>query len=260
MALTATATKQSRQKICKTLGMINAAIVAMSPNKPNVKYCVVQKPVTLEETFAPLVEEIKQHRMNTDRTIIFCRTHDNCSMIYLFIKSRLKQQFTHPIGAPDQSRHRLVDMFTSCTHPDVKNEIIKHFTNASAKLRVVIATIAFGMGMDCPNVRRVIHWGSSTDVEMYLQETGRAGRDGNKAIAILHNISGQHHVDDLMREYLQNKTECRRTLLLQHFDKIELPVDICTQCSCCDVCEQKCRCSDCTIYSHATCMQSTLFV
>ena len=201
MALTATATKQLRQKICKILGMANVGVVSASPNRPNIKYCVIQKPSSLEETFAPLVEEVKFHRLNTDRTIIFCRTHNDCSMIYLFMKSRLKQQFTHPIGAPDQSRHRLVEMFTSCTHPDVKNEIIKCFNDASAKLRVVIATIAFGMGMDCPNIRRVIHWGSSSDVEMYLQETGRAGRDGKQSIAILHNISGQYHVDDLMKQY-----------------------------------------------------------
>ena len=52
------------------LGIMNVAIVAVSPNKPNVKYCVVQKPVTVEETFTSLVE-IKLHWMNTDRIIIF---------------------------------------------------------------------------------------------------------------------------------------------------------------------------------------------
>ena len=56
-------------------------------------------------------------------------------------------------------------------------------------LRVVIATIAFGMGLDCPNVRRIIHWGPSNDVEAYIQETGRAGRDGESAEALLYTIS-----------------------------------------------------------------------
>ena len=162
-------------------------------------------------------------------------------MIYLFIKNRLKQQFTHPIGAPDQSRHHLVEMFTSCTHPDVKSEIIRCFNDANTKFCVVIATIAFGMGMDCPNIRYVIHWGSSTDVEMYLQETGRAGRDGKQLIAILYNISGQYHVD-LMKQYIKSKTE----ILLQHFDQNEPSIGMCTQCSCCDICEQKCTCLHCT--------------
>ncbi len=49
-----------------------------------------------------------------------------------------------------------------------------------------MATVAFGMGLDCPNVRRIIHWGPSTDVEQYVQETGRAGRDGLPVVAILY--------------------------------------------------------------------------
>ena len=53
-------------------------------------------------------------------------------------------------------------------------------------LRVVVAIIAFGMGLDCPNVRRVIHWDPSSDVESYIQETGRAGCDRLPATAMLY--------------------------------------------------------------------------
>ena len=134
-------------------------------------------------------------------------------------------------------------MFTSCTHPDVKSEIIKCFNDASAKLLAVIAIIAFGMGMDCPDIRRIIHWGSSTDVEMYLQEIGRAGRDGKQSIAILYNISGQYHVDNLMKQYIKNKTECRKEILLQ---QNQPSISMCTQYSCSDICEQKCTCLHCT--------------
>lgn len=59
MALTALVTKHSRQKICKILGMLNVAVMARSPNKTNVKYCVVQKSATLEETFAPIANTAK---------------------------------------------------------------------------------------------------------------------------------------------------------------------------------------------------------
>ena len=74
---------------------------------------------------------------------------------------------------------------TSC---DVYRTI---FSIPHSTLRVVVATIAFGMGIDCPNVRRVIHWGPSTDVELYLQETGHAGHDMLPSQAILCTLVGR---------------------------------------------------------------------
>jgi ATP-dependent DNA helicase RecQ len=246
MALTATATKQSRRDICRTLGMIKPKVVSASPNKPNIKYIIVFKPGTLEETFAPLVEEVRRMRLNMERVIIFCRTYDSCGMIYLFMKDRLGEEFTDPIGAPDRARYRVIDMFTACTHPDVKKQILELFCNTRSRLRVIIATIAFGMRLDCPDVRRVIHWGASEDTELYLQETGRAGRDGKQAKAILYNCPGVQHVAESMKAYISNKDECRRKFLLKDFDSSEgLIVNSESLCSCCDVCESKCKCAMC---------------
>ena len=80
---------------------------------------------------------------------------------------------TEPIGAPKLARFALCNMFSACTHPDVKDEVLKSFCNPNGILRIVVATIAFGMGLECPNVSRIIHWGPPSDVESYLQETGR---------------------------------------------------------------------------------------
>ena len=246
MALTATATKISRREICRTLGMTHPKVVSVSPNKPNIKYIVIFKPATLEETFAPLVEEVRRMRMSMERVIIFCRTLDDCAMIYLFMRDRLGDEFTEPIGAPDRARYRMVDMFTSCTHPDVKKQILEQFCKTHSRLRVVVATIAFGMGLDCPDVRRVMHWGPSEDIELYLQETGRAGRDGKRSIATLYNKSGVQHVAASMKEYMSNKEECRRKMLLKDFDASEEdPASFDAMCSCCDVCESKCKCAMC---------------
>ena len=69
-----------------------------------------------------------------------------------------------------------------------------------------MATVAFGMGIDCPNVRRVLHWGSSPDIELYLQETGRAGRDRHRSKAILYSIpsAANRFVEEDMNEYCKN--------------------------------------------------------
>ena len=81
-------------------------------------------------------------------------------------------------------KYRLVDMYTSCTDSEVKEQI-DSFTKSDGILRIVCSTIAFGMGVDCPNVRLVIHLGPPDDTESYIQETGRAGRDEKHAEALL---------------------------------------------------------------------------
>jgi len=112
MAMTATATKQIRQYICKSLGFIKPAMIIRSPEKPNIVYEVTRKNADIEETFASLVEELsKKYQQN----IVFCRTYDDTDHIYLFFKSMIGKEMTDPIGYPDISRFRLVDMFTAFT-------------------------------------------------------------------------------------------------------------------------------------------------
>ena len=81
-------------------------------------------------------------------------------------------------------RFRLVDEFTSVMDQDIKDTIIDKFTSPS-QLRIVIATTAFGMGVNCPDVREVIHVGIPDDTEEYMEETGRVGRDGLSVLAML---------------------------------------------------------------------------
>jgi len=75
-------------------------------------------------------------------------------------------------------------MFSSRTDKSVKSQIVEYFGRDSC-LRIVIATVAFGMGLDCPDVRQVIHLGALDNIEGYIQETRRCGRDGQPSLALL---------------------------------------------------------------------------
>ena len=108
------------------------------------------------------------------RTLIFCLRYKECTEIYHCFKSGLGNAFTEPAGSPDLSFFRLVDMFLGATAEDVKADILSSFRDAAGHLRVLICTSAFGMGIDCKGVERVYHWGPPDDIELYVQEIGRA--------------------------------------------------------------------------------------
>ena len=204
--------------------MKKVLLVSQSSNKPNIFYSVNLDQKSIEEAFTPLVSEIQKKRITVDRTIIFCRPYTSCTNIYFFIKSQLGESISVPKGFPHYAELRIVDMFTACTHMSVKDVILKQFQQPDSTLRVIIATIAFDMGLDCPNVRRVIHWGPSQDVESYMQETGRAGRDGLLSTAELFSAikDSAQHTDDKMKQYCKLKpNDCRRQFLLQEFDDVK---------------------------------------
>ncbi len=102
-------------------------------------------------------------------------------------------------------------MYMSCTEEIVKESIVNLFTSNSI-LRVVIATVAFGMGVDCHDIRQVIHYGSPNDIESYIQQTGRAGRDSLPSLAVLVKNTGRSR-------YVDN--QCLNTqIMMLHVEEI----------------------------------------
>ena len=107
-------------------------------------------------------------------------------------------------------------MYTRASSPENKDQVLYNFTDTKGKLRLVIATSAFGLGVDCPDIRVVYHWGPPATVE-YMQESGRAGRDGLQSKSILlYGKPGQFVTQD-MKEYSTNNEICRRKLLNRKF-------------------------------------------
>lgn len=244
MALTATATKETRDIIFSTVGMKDVFTVSQIPEKENIIYSIT-KTTNIPSVFSQYVQELRVQRVSYPRVLIFCRTISHCANIYEFFHQKLGHEFTHPIGAPDISYFRLVDMYTSVTTPDVKEQIQKQMQQRDSCLRVLICTNAFGMGIDCKEVHSVIHWGPPGDIEAYVQEVGRGGRDGSETKACLYfDKEATAAVDRNMKRYCMNEAVCRRKLLMSYFVE-QYSSSIMSSCKCCDVCKQCCRCVQC---------------
>ena len=126
----------------------------------------------------------------------------------------------------------------------MREKILNSFVKCGSNLKLVIATTAFGMGVDCQDIRCIIHWGAPCDIEQYVQETGRAGRDGLQAEAILYQGKIGKHTSQGIRKYIENNSRCRRALLLRDFI-LYSDENITSKCRCCDICARICKCITC---------------
>ena len=136
-------------------------------------------------------------------------------------------------------------MFHAKIDDSDKNEILTSLKDPDGKCRLVFSTVAFGMGVNIPDIRNVIHYGPPSDIDDYYQECGRGGRDGKESYAVLYLFGGctLGRVCPKMKEYCKLSKGCRRKFLLQQFSN-EIPsVDTFTfQHQCCDLCAMDCKC------------------
>ncbi|XP_063962164.1 uncharacterized protein LOC135155823 [Lytechinus pictus] len=232
VALTATSTIATRKNILTSLTMTQPALITLSPDRKNIKYSVMDVPESDTSCiFAELCNELKRDGRQTARTIIFARSHNQCSDLYKSFKKKINDV-------------NLFAMFHLTTEDCRKEEVLKSFGDENGSIRVLFATMAFGMGVNCRGVRRVYHLGPPEDIEDYVQESGRVGRDGEDSHAVLILFKGWNRckVSPKMKEYVKNEEICRRKFLMETFEE-----DDRTSCkiiphSCCDICAQKCEC------------------
>ena len=236
MALTATATKYVRLAVSKTLCLHNPFVLAVPPSKPNVTY-IVKKFSSLSDCFSTYAAALKQEKIHMGRILIYCRSLPQCCDVRDFFYDHLQQDRLYPPDVPvDISPYRLVDMYTSITDPVVKKNIVDCFTSVGSVLRVVICSTAFGMGVNCSDIRTVINLGPPDDVEEYIQQTGRGGRDGLPTKAILYWCSNStKYASEKMTDYCKNTKICRRDFLFSDFENYTKNVNV--DIDCCDVCK-----------------------
>ncbi len=210
----------------------HAVLIGLPPHRQNIKYTVRSLLSKISEFSVEVRTEI-QHltTLSYPKTIVFCQTYRTCAELYHSLKQTLGRFFTYPPSYPDFPQFRIFEMFTKASTVEMKEKVLQSFCSR----RIVLATSAFGMGIDCPDIRRIVHWGPSNTLEQYVQESGRAGRDSYSSEATIFNGGLTRHVEDDMRNYVINSTICRREILFKHF-LFSTNEHLACGCDCCDVC------------------------
>ena len=227
IALTATATPKVREDTLSQLGLKDCKTYLASFNRSNLLYEIRPK----KETYDQILQYLRKNKGKSG--IIYCQSRKNVDSITAKLRKDGFNVLPYHAGLSDRQREKNQEAF-------IKD-----------KAEIIVATIAFGMGIDKPNVRFVIHYDLPKNLEGYYQETGRGGRDGLECECILFFSHGDRYRIEYFIKQKDKKEEreialkqlhdmvnycvattCRRKVLLRYFGE-ELAGDNCGACDAC---------------------------
>ncbi|XP_015963163.1 ATP-dependent DNA helicase Q-like 2 [Arachis duranensis] len=249
VALTATATQRVQNDLMDMLHIPRCVKFVSTVNRPNLFYMVKEKSSVGKVVIDEIAEFIKESYPNNESGIVYCFSRKECEQVAKELRERgIKANFYH------------ADM-------DVNAREKVHMWWSSNKLQVIVGTVAFGMGINKPDVRFVIHHSLSKSMETYYQESGRAGRDGlpsecllyfrpadvpRQSSMVFYENSGLQNLYDIVR-YCQSKRQCRRAAFFRHFAE---PLQECN--GMCDNCAFSSEVKEVDVSRHAKLMVSLL--
>ena len=181
----------------RSLEMKSPALIMESPNrhKSYAVHVITPDPV---QTFKTLVKELKEQKVLTKRTIIYCQTIKVTTFLYSFYVSKLgDDMYIETSGDPTK---RSVEMFHSRIDDLNRDHILESMGEPNGSGNVLIATIAYGMGINCKNVKTVLHYSHSYNLETDLQGSGRAGRSNHemcKSVILYSSLTIKHCSEEI---------------------------------------------------------------
>lgn len=165
VALTATATYKVTKEIIQNLELQQPTRIVSMPERPNVYYDIVKiAESSIKNTFSWLVIRLDETKLECPRHMIFCRRHSHVHQLYAF--------FDKELGGKFDETSRPYEMFHGSNEDAMKTNITKSFAKQDGNVRVIFATIAFWMGLDCKNLHQVIHYGPPNSVVTYAKRLG----------------------------------------------------------------------------------------